>query len=339
MGVEEEFYSGRRADMKIFKNGNEIGLVEIKYQDKALDGQIEDYLKYCESKGMPFAYLTLCTPERKERELIESASADAHHVLYRELCLGIEKRKLDANPVVKLFCKFIRESHMVYDEPYLNKNMDVLEYIMLRSLHVKHNHGFGRKVSEKNISGVSDYWGQLIGNVKVLADRFYSDFGYLFNTQPQVDFYIEPEFDLKRVLKQLQESDSDSDYLTRESRVGGLLSVFFAARVKQVNTDNWLSLIGGYEFYLDLKEKALKVAIFGKVSGRRMDEEAGYVSKGVKEVPDLEVCYDKMLGCILDSVKSSLQNPENVEAFKIVPDFKKRLNEFERYAGKSLSAS
>ncbi|EQC45182.1 hypothetical protein M899_1052 [Bacteriovorax sp. BSW11_IV] len=328
-------FASRIADVCIKINGKEVGLIEIKFNDKSLDGQIEEYLKFTREKDIFFTYLTLQTPEQKDLSLIKNEEKYAnnhhlaHHMLYRKLYEKIVDKKYDRNPVVALFCKYIKENFMVFDSEYINSNDDILQFIMLKGLFVKHNHGFGRKISDKNIMTVPDYWSVLISNIKVIADKFYDEHCSYFNVRPSIDYNFQPKFNIDKVVRKKEEFD-ENDVIPREYRVGGWFCIWFSAKVQQDNPDNWLSISSGLSFYLDLTKKEVRKYVFAEIYGRGLSTD-NYESKLIKKIPTEELFYNDILGSIKASIDKCLKDPENSARFKKTPSFKKQLSNIQSH--------
>jgi len=59
---------------------------------------------------------------------------------------NIKKRRADL--VVKLFCQFLEENFVIFNEEI---NEDALLFLLIKGLYLKHAHGFGKQKSEKKL--------------------------------------------------------------------------------------------------------------------------------------------------------------------------------------------
>lgn len=327
--IESHFVKHRRADMDIRINGKEAGLLEIKYNDKALVGQLEAYIKYCKKNELNFSYLTLNPLDLNEKKIIDldkNGSFKINHILYNTLYKKIKEKKLDKNPVVNLFCKFLEENFMIYDQSYINKNEDVLIFIMLKTLFVKHAHGFGRKVSEKNINGVPDFWSRLIGNIRVLGDRFYDDFGEFFSIRPSINYNFQPEFNISNTLRELKNNKNSEDCIERERRTGGYFNIWYSSSFNQIKKSDHISIHCGISFYLNLESKEIEKFLFAEITGKKIQKNNNEHFINVRSIPNENMAYKQLLKCSLETISNCLTDENNKEAFQISPEYKKQLN-------------
>lgn len=167
----------RRADIVVKYKGKHVALLEIKYEDQPLEKQLEDYLTYSESKQICFTYLTQYLPSKADSAKLKSYK-NTYCLQYMDLYNDIVKSNRNRNPIVKLFCQFLKENFMIYNEDIHEGGLLLL---IIKGLYLKHSHGLGRKVSSANIKAIPEIWDALISNISILGDRFYNDFAALLS--------------------------------------------------------------------------------------------------------------------------------------------------------------
>jgi len=319
IAIEDTFPSQvrthRRADLVVKLNGKHKALLEIKYDDEALEMQISDYINYAEKNQLCFTYLTQYIPPKEDLDSIAAKNNSKYsHLLYATLYKKIKYGKIN-KPLTNLLINFMEEQFMIYNEEL---NEDALQLLLIKGLRVRHAAGFRRKVSENNINSIPGLWDALIDNVMVLGDRLCNDFPNYFNNRFSVDFAFDPEFDLKKLKKDVDKgvkNGDDYDQLNRDRKTGGWFWISAAGKFRQANKSDSLYLLIGYEFYLDLEKKQVCKYLYCCVYGRGFKEvETEKPLKVQGRLPVENICYleflklcDKSINQVLDD-NSGLRN-------------------------------
>jgi hypothetical protein len=299
----------RFADLVVKYKGKYKALLEIKYADQPLPNQIADYIRYAKKNNICFTYLTQYPPKKDDLQTILSETNDRYkHLLYGKFYKELLNRNKNRNPVTKLFCEFLEENVMIYDKDI---NYDSLLLLLIKGLYVKHNTGFGRKVSKANVNSIPIIWDKLIGNVTVLGDRFYNDFDEYFNVRFSVDFGFIPEFNLKMLSKDIAKSELAFDSLDRRRKIGGTFFITADGKIKQDKSDDWLSLSLGYQFHLDLEEKQVFNYLYTEVRGKGSIFQDN--SKKVGVLPNEDKCYSTLLKLTKDNINKALKEHSNMQ--------------------------
>lgn len=307
--------SHRRADLVVKLNGKHKALLEIKYDDEALEMQISDYISYAEKNQLCFTYLTQYIPPKEDLDTITAKNNSKYsHLLYATLYKKIKKYGKINKPLTSLLINFMEEQFMIYNEEL---NEDALALLLIKGLRVKHASGFGKKVSEDNVKSIPGLWDTLIDNVMVLGDRLYNDFPNYFNNRFSVDFSFDPEFNLKSLKKEIDASIKNGDdysVLNRDRKTGGWFWIIAAGKIKQTNKDDFLYLGIGYSFYLDLEKKRLSKHLCCSVFGRGfeiIEKEEKIKLQG--RLSSENVCYLKYLKLCDKSIKQVLDDNSDLQ--------------------------
>jgi len=224
----------RRADIVVKYKGKHIALLEIKYEDQPMEYQLDDYLKYSTGENICFTYLTQYLPT-KEDKLKLSDHASTYHLRYMNLYNDIIESSGNNNPVVKLFCQFLKENFMIYNKEIHEAGLWLL---MIKGLNLKHSHGLRRKVSSANIKAIPVIWDTLISNVSILGDRFYNDLSEFFNNRFSLDFGFDPYFKLSLLQRDLLNSTEEIETLRRDRKFGGYFFISSNGKIKQPVSDD-----------------------------------------------------------------------------------------------------
>jgi len=320
----------RKSDLVVKYKGKYIALLEIKYEDELRENQLEDYIKYAQKNDIYFAYLTQYL-QRKEDVLKLNTLKKSNHLLYKDLYNSIIKSKKDSNPIVKLFCQFMKENFMIYENEIPE---DGLLLLIIKGLSLKHRHGFGRKVSSANIKAIPGIWEVLINNISLIGDKFYNDFSNFFNNRFSLDFGFDPHYKVSTLNKDIKNAiKAEEEYLSidRERKVGGDFFLSVYGKVKQANSDNSLYIEFGYWFSVDLEEKELTQDTFASVSvkgkgfaesvyeSEQIPNEYHPDSTGGKKMLKLlneSTFYNKTLTLIKNSIERGIdENPDLNSSF------------------------
>jgi len=115
--IKLEYYytQDRRADMALLDRYGQVSiLIEIKVEDKLRPGQLESYINYCKKNKTKFFLLTRWLPNEKENNLIKNNGAI---ITLSEVHQRIESSMHHyKHPISKMFCKFLKESKMDYEQ-------------------------------------------------------------------------------------------------------------------------------------------------------------------------------------------------------------------------------
>jgi hypothetical protein len=328
IGVEKVFPSEdaeyRLADLVVKYKGKYRALLEIKYEkDQPQPGQLEDYMAYSDENELCFTYLTQYYPKEGDLKKITEGDNDKYtHLLFSTFYKKLLKKQKDKNPMTKLFCNFLEENVMIYDNSAINDNEDVLLLLLIKGLHVRENTGFGKKVSKANINGIPVLWDKLIGNVTVLGDKFYNDFDKYFNNRFSVDFGFNPNFNLRLLNRDIVKRE-DSGYLQRSRKIGGYFFITANGKIKQKKSDDWLQVCLGFYFNLDLVKKTLLKYLYVEVNGK------GHINteneKKVTKLPKEAECYTSLLKLTKETINEALMDCSEMRG-----SFKKSLGGLEK---------
>ncbi len=240
----------KRADLAVEINGKIVGLIEIKYEDHKSTGnpaQWSEYLAYCKRHRCHFAYVTQHSPMNEIVAGVEKFER-GKVLFYRNLHEHIKNKNI--GPVGILFKNYLEEDFMIYNDCFLRSQA---LHLVLRSIWPRHAHGFGRQMRKSNTQDAGSFLTQLLMNMRVLSDEMYSDVGEFFGNSPQVDFHVEPTFNIPKLRKALGEKDADYDCLQRGIKSGGYFVISAQAKFKDVTPYLYMNLYLTLE--LDLKEK------------------------------------------------------------------------------------
>lgn len=313
----------RRADLAVLVDDKCVGLVEIKDEDEPLEGQLEDYLFHADSEGIPFTYLTKYRPPAAEIALVTCEPSGSHRLL-AELYIAM-KALSSAHPVVDLLCRFMEEEGiMAYSSDI---NVDALTLLVVKGLHLQHNHGLGQQVSEANVAAVPDVWRQLLTNADVLGDRFFHDFRDFFNKRPSSAFGFNPTFNSKLVLKDLQNQRAEEVYIDRRRKTGGDFFVGMSGKVAQTNPNDWLNISFGVSFTPVMGAKQLRTYVYAELDGKGLTYRPK--SRLVPKVPGEDAAYDIICDLVLALVDKTLAQDDLIPGFrKSLKGIAKRLRGF-----------
>lgn len=270
----------RRADLALLKNNKPVALLEIKYEDEkqsSVDAQLQDYLYFVEKNSkqdspIGYTYLTKNYPPKEHIALFDSkkANINAMHMTYTQLYskLGSHAQQ---SPIIRIFRDFLKENCYMFQTEIDEKGLLLL---LLKGFNVKHNHGFGRQVSDKSMEAVPDVLSTLLSNMRVLGDHLMCDFNEYFNVRPSLNFSFNPWYDLNKEVKKHGNKDKEKKAdvaLSRKSVTGGIFFVGINAKFKMEDSNHWLNVGGGISYALDLSDKSVDTKIFGYTEGKGID--------------------------------------------------------------------
>jgi hypothetical protein len=325
--VEDVFHAknkkNRRADLVVKHNGKHIALLEIKYLDGPLEGQIDDYINYAKENNIYFTYLTQNIPSGKDIIKITSAYNNKfYHLLYRDLYKSLLKLHNKNNPILKLFCNYLEENFMVYNNE-INENALIL--LMLKGLFVRHDHGFGRKVSAENINSIPALWNTLISNLSIIGDRFYSDFDF-FNNRFNIDFGFDPSYDINKIKNDLNKTQATKNSNIKNTyKSGGEFFIITRGKFQSKKSDLWMHVAMGYVFYLDLNRKQMRKSLYTYIDSvfYKGHDLVKDIDRKFLRFPREEECYNSLLKMMVDNI-------DNIISAKIKNPFNKKLIELKK---------
>lgn len=255
----------------------------------------------------------------------------SNHLLYQELYGLIIKTKGYDNPIVKLFCEFLEENYIVYNNK-IPKDAFIL--LLVKGLALKHAHGFDRKQSATNIKTIPEIWETLINNMSLIGDRFYNEFSSFFNNRLIIDFGFEPYFSLTKLARDMnsfQKDNDDEEPLNRNIKVGGSFHIVNRGKIKQKEPNDWLYMDFGYWFYLDVKEKCLSMSIYARIEGNGLvpvecsDELETTNREEMLDLHDENSLYYDFLTLILKSINETF-----TDNLKMKSSFKRSLSSLQK---------
>ena len=209
--TKEWSFQGRRgprsADLAAtdVASGDALALLEIKYEDHKSEKnteQLQDYLDYCEKRGLPFVYLTRHLPPDSDLDLVEKK----RHCSYSELVQKLEKSKVHGSPVVGMLCDFLREDGFVF-QPRIDK--DALKLLIAKSALLSDR----TKYSDQRITTeVPRTFETILNNVSVIGDLFYAEHGDgtgFFKQRPKLDYRFVPQIDVTKAHRHFTEEEEE----------------------------------------------------------------------------------------------------------------------------------
>lgn len=221
---EYEFYRpkaaqrGKYADLAFLIEGQPKVLFEIKEFDGKSNenpAQLKRYIRRAEvSHGeTAFVFISRFAPEPAISKLLENARNKALPVVsvrYYEIYRVLSAQR--DGPIAKMICDYMEDIKVAGYRDINIKSKNIL-FLLIQLLSFPHLHGLGRRyASDDAVDGVSEITASLFGNLEALGEwiRAAGENRRLIKTRLTRRFYVQPQFNLKRLGKKLQKLRSES---------------------------------------------------------------------------------------------------------------------------------
>lgn len=294
----------RRADLCIKKEGVSITLIEIKWEDTAIENQIEDYLAYCKHNKLIFIYLVKNQAPKCEIDLIKKHNQG--YCSYADLYKELNKINKD-NAVLRLFIKFLEDHIMIYKNEIPIKP---LLYVMKQSLGWQNRDGLSKMLSSSLYSEIPELWNILASNMKVISDRFISDFSErgIYKQKPKFGFEARPYYNIEKTRKILNKfEDNNENEITFNGKNNFDSGCFYLFNYISLNIESgYLGLSFGIKFYIELENKKLKIHSYALIEGNKANysKETKIYTFNITEAEDnITIKEDKFYSGILKNIK------------------------------------
>lgn len=294
--IDEKKKKRRSADLEVVY-GDQRGFIEIKWEDRFLEGQLEDYIEYCSNQKMHFSILYL---------LPESFSGDEDAQIKGGLrggrkigfvsCRELHENLIDHDDNITCLFRSFLEDHIMEYQDSINRN--ALLAIMKTGLNWNHSDGLRQVMVADNMDDVPDTWKTVLTNIKVVSKRIYDSITKadrnLVGNAPAIDFHFLPFIDAKSLQKKF--SEKEPEYVTparydhntydgenlRVHSEGGYFTINSRLILKP---DNLLLECGTFFcFWPGKRDKTLRFGVFGNV-WRKKENLSKYKERIIKKIP------------------------------------------------------
>ena len=300
----------RFADLVLFdKSDADCGiqpaaLVEVKYDDQASPtnaAQLDDYLEFSSSKGIPFLYLTQYTPPRNILERINESN-NSRHLLYTELAERITGSQRPGG-VAKLFVDYLEDRGLVM-KPIQERD---LSRLLVRAFNPQRG-GKKNQSNEGMIVGIPDTLSALMSNTNIVAQGIAEKLP--LQRSPTIDMYFDPwiyvnKKDLRGLSNEVKGDEREPLQIVDGMKGGGSLWVFGRVYPGGSTRNEWLWLKFGCECEISRDDPKVSVRLFARCGTNKVKD----IPDAIKEVK-ISTLSDrsKYAQCIISRASECLRN-------------------------------
>lgn len=299
--IELEYYysdfkgKSRRADLAVLQGEYPVFLMEIKFDDSSLDGQLESYVDFVKgNRKVSFLYLTKNTPTSKELENLQHCKR-TNHVLFSDLCVKMMKTKsVYFNSYGKMYIQYLKEVCNMFAE--IDK--DGLEKFLTRMFLPW---GGNKRVRKRvhMVETIPTTFKNLMGNIDLINNELKSR----IDCQMTVDYTICP------YIQKINKDDLDcksSIFVEDKNKAGGIMWVYasgsFSEKPKSITIEY------GMKFDASIKRsKKFKYVFYAAVG---VGKEEYYVESNptsAKILSDKKKSIKKLVQLIMSSLEDCVK--------------------------------
>lgn len=307
--LEYCYQAGRRADFTIrdIESGEPVFLLEIKCEDKPLDGQLESYIYYVKShKNTEFLYLTKHLPSSEDLQKISKDPKHAKHMLFSEfLSILLKKDKIQNNPFGKAYLQCLKEEGYMYEK----LDEDSVKKLLVRFFLPNGRNGAGSIRSEENmLVNFPDSFRNLLNNMSILNDEIKPFFE---GKRISIDFSMHP---------QTKENDDGWD------KIGGDFYVYAYGPIFN-DGKNWVNVEYGIGLTIECVDKKPRMEsfVYGKIYSKKKWE-FRYSSAEFNVISDKKQMVKIIKKKLIDALSAGLKIDEIKQAKTEIKSALKKLS-------------
>ena len=304
INLEYGYQPNRYADLAICdkKTGLPVFLLEIKKEDKSLDGQLEDYADYVKKhQNVKFLYLTKHIPPNADMQKLPKNKRTKHLLFSDFLNSLLEKEKVRNNPYGKSYIQFLKESGNMYEKI----DPTTIRQLLVRLFLQNGDTGEGRFMSKKKLLvDFPDTFHHLFNNMTLLNEEIRPLLG---ENKFTVDFFIDPEI------------ENGKKSITKK---GGDFYVYAYGLITKKNKKEYAYIEYGIQLSIERSEKENKPTcyLYGKTSffgsnhtkkkrEERSEEERLYKAKKIElsSISNKKTILKKLKELLMDVLEESLE--------------------------------
>lgn len=306
--LEYCYQAGRRADFTIrdIESGEPVFLLEIKCEDKPLDGQLESYIYYVKShKNTEFLYLTKHLPSSEDLQKISKNPKHAKHMLFSEfLSILLKKDKIQNNPFGKAYLQYLKEEGYMYEK----LDEDSVKKLLVRFFLPNGRNGAGSIRSAENmLVNFPDSFRNLLNNMSILNDEIKPFFD---GKRISIDFSMHP-----------QTKENDDDW----NKIGGYFYVYAYGPIFN-DGKNWVNVEYGIELTIERVDKKPRMEsfVYGKIYSKN-EYEYRYSSAKFNVFSDKKKMVNTIKKKLIDALSAGLKKDEIKQAKAEIKNALKKL--------------